>query len=86
MASVIRITESEVLSALADAIGHGETDAQTVEDLMDSTGLSRQSVRRALHHYQKQGRLAVHKVLRPAIDGRQCYRPGYTILPVKKRK
>lgn len=79
MAPVKQITEAEILDALAAAVAVPPEEARTADELVEHTGLSLNRVRAALKEYQKLGRLQVHKALRPGIDGRQIYRPAYTI-------
>ncbi|HEX5437139.1 MAG TPA: hypothetical protein VFW98_08265 [Gemmatimonadaceae bacterium] len=74
------ITETDLLAALAAAFD-GDGDGQTVADLSASTGLSQRIVRDALRAAQRQGRLRVHRVRRPALDGRMMLVPAYTIAP-----
>jgi hypothetical protein len=80
--TAIRITEAEIIDALASAAaGAMPDDAQTVQDLIATTGYSGERVRMALHAMRAQGRLVVHRVARAGIDGRAAKVPAYTILP-----
>lgn len=80
MASVV-ITQAELLEALATA-AHGDApeDAKTVHELT-TPAISVRRVRDSLRILQAQGRLQVHRVVRPALDGRASIVPAYTILP-----
>lgn len=85
--SVAAITEAEILEALANAAaGSAPSEAKTMTELADEAGVTSLKVQRALKHYQKQGRLASHRVQREAIDGTFRWVPAYTILPAKKGK
>ena len=86
MATIVRITEAEILNALAAAAsGNAPSEAKTMTELQDETGVSPLKVQRALKEYQKQGRLAAHRVQRAAIDGTLRWVPAYTILPAKRK-
>lgn len=87
MATTVKITEAELLDALAAAIkqSNAPAEAKTTQDLMAETGLSIRAVTRALKQYAAQGRLSVFRVPRPQIDGSTRCVPGYTISP-KPRK
>lgn len=81
----LAITQTEILEALAAAAaGDAPNEARTLQELAESTGVTSLKVRRALLEYQKQGRLANHRVQRLAIDGTQRWVAAYTILPAKK--
>ena len=85
MASVIRITESELFDALAVAAkGTSPAEAKTVQELADEAGIHERAVRKALAAMKKAGRLVIHTVTREALDGRQCRIAGYTITPKRK--
>ena len=80
------ITEAELLDALAASIGGiGPTDALTVSEMEQDTGLSVKMIRRALQQANREGRLVPHRVMRRAMDGRASIVPGYTITPKQKR-
>ena len=80
------ITEQEILEALAaSAAGSAPSEAKTMNELADDAGVTPLKVQRALKHYQKQGRLAAHRVQRAAIDGTLRWVPAYTILPAKRK-
>jgi DNA-binding Lrp family transcriptional regulator len=84
MASAMKITEAELLNALAAAApGKAPREAKTLTELSEETEVSPLKVQRALKEYQKQGRLVAHRVQRMAIDGTQRQVPAYTILPKK---
>jgi len=78
----LTITESELLDALA-ASQHSTApeDARTVEQLRVVTGWGDGKMRRMLKQIQAEGRLTVHQVTRPGLDGRMYARPAYTITP-----
>lgn len=83
MATSVRITETELLEALAEATKGGPDDARTTMELVEQTGQTRTTVTEALRALHRQGRLVVHQVKRQGFDGK--YRPvsAYTILPAK---
>lgn len=83
--ATLRITEAEIMDALAAAAqGSAPEDARTIAELADAAGLSIVSTRQALRSLQRAGRLQVHRVRRPAIDGRMANVGAFTILPAKK--
>lgn len=83
----IVITESEIVQALsAAAAGQGPEEARTVAELMADTGLSVEKIRNALKAMQSAGRLTVHSVKRPALDGTMRHAPAYTVTPAPKRR
>lgn len=78
----VRITAAELLDALAAALpGEGPANARTVQEIIRDTGLSPGRVRIALQSMQAAGRLELHRVTRPGIDGRAARVPAYTIRP-----
>jgi len=86
MAPELTITRGELLEALARAApGAGPSKARTVVEMVRETKMSETHIRRALKAHQEHGRLRVHRVIRPALDGRQCVVPAYTILPTKRK-
>jgi hypothetical protein len=86
MASDLRITQTEILDALALAApGNASKDARTVKELSEETGMRRQQVCEALARLKLDGRLKLHRVQRERIDGFSRHVPAYTILPAKKR-
>lgn len=79
------VTEADLLDALVASVsGDAPEDARTVQEMVRTSGLSEQRVRRALKTYGD--RLRVHTVMRPAMDGRLAKVPAYTILPAKKKR
>ena len=82
----IEITQSELLEALTDAVPSAPSDAMTAVEIMAATGITKDVLRTALRRLHEAGRLAAHRVRRPAIDGRMLAVPAYTILPVKKKR
>lgn len=85
--NAIAITQAEILNALAAAAtGDAPNEARTLAELSESTGVTALKVQRALKEYQKQGRLANHRVQRLAIDGTQRWVAAYSILPEKNGK
>lgn len=81
----MRITTSEILDALAAAVGGTAPDeAMTVEDMVRATGVSVKRVRESLKVLAAQDRLGVHRVTRQGIDGRQAVVPAYTIKPAPR--
>lgn len=80
-----RVTESELLDALAKAAGgSAPEDARTMQELADAAGCSRRKVQDTLRMFQTQGRLRVHRVRRTRLDGVVQPVPAYTILPAKR--
>lgn len=86
MASVV-ITQNEILDALAAAYPtRGPKEALTLSELESATEIPIRRLRAALQQLNRQGRLGVHKVRRPALDGRMAVVPGYTILSAPRAK
>ena len=87
MAPLVKITEAELLDALAVwAVAASPDEAKTAGELADDAGVTIKAARIALMALKKQGRLVVHTVTREALDGRRCRIAGYTITPTKKIK
>jgi hypothetical protein len=85
--SGVRITEAELLDALAEAnVGDGPEDARTLNELIAEHGIARDRMLAALHVCRSQGRLVVHQVSRETLLGRRTRVPAYTILPAKKKR
>lgn len=85
--SGIRITEAELLDALAQAnVGDGPEDARTLNELIAEHKISRERMLAALHVCRAQGRLVVHQVYRESLLGRRAPVPAYTVLPRVPRK
>lgn len=83
----MRITESEIMAALAAAAaGDAPDEARTSQEMATAAGVSVRHVVAALKLFQAQGRLHVHRVMRMALDGRRATVAGYTITPAAKRK
>ena len=82
----VRITESELLDALANATGEGPDDARTAQEMADDAGIPVARVRRALQQLARAGRLESHRVRRPDLSGRLQVLPAYTIRPAVKAK
>ena len=83
----VSITEGELIAALAEAArGSAPEDARTIQELATEYGMPLKRVRAALHALNVAGRLAVHRVTRAALDGRQASVPAYTILPAKAKR
>lgn len=78
----IRISEAELLDAIAASVNGGPSDAKTIQELMAEYGMPREKVRAALVQHNRDGRLRVHSVARRAIDGHLRKVPGYTIAPL----
>ena len=78
---MIRITEAELLEAIASSVRGGPEEAKTMQELMADYNLPREKVRSALLQHNREGRLRVHVVARRAIDGHLRKVPGYTIAP-----
>lgn len=84
--AAVSVTQGELLAALATAIeGVAPEDARTAIELSAEAGIGLPRIRVALALLQAQGRLQLHHVRRPAIDGRMAKVPAYTILPKKRR-
>lgn len=82
----MRITQAELLDALADAMrGTQIEDARTIPEIAAELGMSVARARAALKVIHAQGRLVVHRATRTALDGRQATVPAYTIQPPKAR-
>lgn len=81
----ITITEADILDALVTASIAPE-DARTVPELHRETGVSEKRIRQALAAIQAEGRLAVHRVVRKALDGRAAVVSAYTVAPKKRGK
>ena len=75
----MRITQDDLLDALQTALGPmgDDGDGKTVQDIVAETGWGTTVVRKNLANLQRQGRLEVVRVKRPALDGRQCSVPAY---------
>ena len=75
----MNITTDDLMDALQAALGPmGENDnGKTVQDIVAETGWGTTVVRKNLANLQRQGRLEVVRVKRPALDGRQCSVPAY---------
>lgn len=87
MASHLRITEAELLDALAVAArGNAPENARTVPELAEETGMHQNRIRKALHAFKLAGRLLVHPIYREALDGRRAKTTGYTIAPAPKSR
>ncbi len=89
MASIMseRITEAELLDALAEATaGNGPDDARTLHELMGETGIPRDRMLSALRLCRAKGRLVVHSVWRESILGRRVRVPAYTITATKRKR
>lgn len=89
MATAVTITEQELLDALVASVsGDAPEDARTVQEMVAASEerLSENRVRKALKAFMAQGRLRVHTVIRPAMDGRLAKVPAYTIRPAGKKK
>lgn len=83
----MKITESELLDALAEAThGDGPDDARTLNELIAEHRIPRDRMLAALHVCRQQGRLVVHQVYRDTLLGRRARVPAYTILPAKRRR
>lgn len=86
MASVIAITESELIEALsAAAPGRGPKEARTLAELAMDTGLDVRKVRGALLFLKSQGRLATHRIQRERLNGTPMTHVGFTILPAQRK-
>jgi predicted transcriptional regulator len=83
----ITITESDILEALAASVaGNDPKGAKTTREIAADSGLRENRVRNALHVFQSQGRLQVHQVMRPSLDGKLKPCAAYTVLPKAKAK
>ena len=72
------ITTDDLLDALRDALSTApDGDGQTVQEIAAAAGFGTTTVRKALAALQRDGRLVVVRVKRPALDGRQCSVPAY---------
>lgn len=84
--AVMRITDAEILDAIAEATrGEGPEEAQTVPEMARATGVTRDRVRDALALFKVQGRLGIHKVRREALDGRNALVVAYTVAPTRAK-
>lgn len=81
----MKITQNELLDALAAASPQSPADALTAHELADKTGVGYIRTKAALKQFAAEGRLQVHRVMRQRLDGIITPVPGYTILPAKKR-
>lgn len=84
MATVI--TEAELLDALVAAqSGRGPANALTVGEMKRAmtVRIGEERIRAGLREFQAQGRLVVHHVLRPRLDGQMGPVPAYEVLPPK---
>jgi DNA-binding transcriptional regulator PaaX len=83
----ITISTAEILDALASASrSDNPENARTTAEICAETGLGIKTVRAALHAYDRQGRLATHRVLRPRLGGGHAWAPAFTILPAKRKR
>ncbi len=82
MATVI--TQAELVDALSKAYT-APAEAQTVNELVVSTGWPIKKVRDAIGALAMAGRIEVHQVQRRQISGSMKRVPAYTILAKKKR-
>ena len=79
---VIRITESELIDALAAAAsGDAPEEAKTAQELATETGVVLSTTQKALRALFQQGRLQTYRVRRIGMDGRNTLVPAYTITP-----
>jgi transcription initiation factor IIE alpha subunit len=79
---VVKITEQELIDALALAVGNrGPEEAQTQEEIARASGINVKRVRDAMRGLQAQGRLVVHRVMRPRLDGVLVPVTAFTIRP-----
>lgn len=82
----LRITETEMIDALARAVRTGgPEEARTTTELQMSTGLALGRLKKALRVLYAEGRLVTHEVLRISYDGRPRPVPAYTILAKAKK-
>ncbi len=81
----MKITYDELVSALAKAYA-APTEAQTVNELVASTGWPIKKVRDAIGRLAVSDRIEVHQVQRRQIDGSLRRVPAYTILPAKSKR
>jgi hypothetical protein len=87
MASAVKVTETEILEALAAAMEQkGPEGARTMAELQQATGQTAGKITVGLKSLQAQGRLRVHRTFRMAIDGTRRISPAYEVLPAKKGK
>jgi hypothetical protein len=85
MATLVSISEAELLDALAAATkGSAPEHARTATELAAEHGIALKRMRTALSALKAQGRLQIHTVSREALDGRLSRIAGYTITPAKK--
>jgi hypothetical protein len=83
----MRITESELLDALAAATkSEAPEDAMTVKQLAVAGKVPTSRIVKTLHALHAEGRLIPHRVPYVGIDGRNTTVPAYTILPAKKAR
>lgn len=74
------ITQAELLEALAAAAcGSAPEEAKTMKQLRRETGFSEKRVREALEAMQDAGRLQVHFITKPRVDGKPQPVPAYTV-------
>lgn len=76
----VRVTESDLLDALASAFtSTAPEDARTVQQMATETGWAVWQVQKALRALHAAGRLACYRVPYVGIDGRRGKIPAYTI-------
>ena len=83
---MIRVTENELLAALADARPDAPPDAMTSGEIAKHLGLQRTAVKQRLQRLHREGRLVIWKTRRVDMSGREQVVPAYTIKSEKKRK
>lgn len=76
----LKITQGELLDALSKAYA-APAEAQTVNELVASTGWPVKKVRDAIGALAMAGRIEVHHVVRTSIHGHGKRVPAYTITP-----
>lgn len=88
MASMIRITEAEVIDAVREAavMPDAPPGALTAAQMAKNLGLSRDGVKRALAKLRDSGRLEVYRIRQTDTTGRAQLVPAYRVKPLKQRK
>lgn len=80
MAQRVSMTADQILAEIEKAAKvRDPADAKTAKELRAATGLSRDRITTYLHLLKREGRLAVHRVKREALDGSLKWYPAYTI-------
>jgi hypothetical protein len=87
MAPVLKISESEILDELRKSYSAVERPAGflTIQEMVDGSGTTRNTVTRKLAEWEKSGRLESQTILAERTDGRTQRVKAYRLKPKAKR-